>query len=173
MYNLLNEYEVLLKQKVEIERVLSHIANGYTCSKIIGRKHDSFLKSKVDGKLASKYIKAENIKYVKSRLSLLKQYTVELSTIITRLEALEEAAQLIGKGLVRTLMLLRLSVGMDDLERNEKERCISFANAMNAIEGVSVSQKTAEEISQWQNGHRSFISVFSAVLKRYGFSVEV
>ena len=69
-------------------------------------------------------------------------------------------------------MLLKASVGMDEIEPEKKARCISFANAMNAIEGVPISSQTASEITAWQSGTKSFQSVFVATLQRYGFSVE-
>ena len=68
-------------------------------------------------------------------------------------------------------MLYKLSAGMDELDVDEKEKCVSFGVAMNAIEGVSVSRETWKDIDAWKRGDLPFISVFESTLKRYGFPV--
>ena len=60
---------------------------------------------------------------------------------------------------------------MDLLKLEEKEKCISFANNMNAIEGIAVNKETAAEIDSWKYGKKSFLDVLKTVLKRYGFPV--
>ena len=70
-------------------------------------------------------------------------------------------------------MVYKLSAGMDALNIEEKEKCASFGHAMNAIEGVAVSEETGIEIDAWKKGDVSFISVFENTLRRYGFPVEV
>lgn len=173
MYSLKKEYKELLNKKHLIETSLETLAKGYISRKTINGKQYSYLQTKVDGKLASEYLKAEDIDRISEELSLRKQYEAEFQAIITRLEELESAAAIIGKGVDRTLMLLRISSGMDDLQPEEKAQCISFSNAMNAVEGVPVSKQTADDIALWQSGVISYQAVFTATLKRYGFSVEV
>ncbi|BDF32976.1 hypothetical protein CE91St61_10510 [Lachnospiraceae bacterium] len=102
-----------------------------------------------------------------------KQYEVELPKLKARLNELEQAARLLGKHISRRLMLLKLSTGMDSLSAEQKRQSSSFAGAMNAIEGIPVSEHTAQEIAAWQNGNKPFISIFEATLKRYGFFAEV
>lgn len=173
MYNLTTEYKTLLERKNLIETSLETLAKGYISRKTIKGKQYSYLQTKVDGKLTSEYLKAEDIDRISEELALRKKYEAELPMIIARLEELENAASIIGNGVDRTLMLLRISSGMDTLQPAEKERCISFANAMNAVEGVPVSKQTADDIARWQNGVISYQAVFAATLKRYGFAVEV
>ena len=60
-----------------------------------------------------------------------------------------------------------------DRVSEQKERCISFADAMNAVEGVPASEQTAKGLADWQNGKTSYLSVFEATLRRYGFGAEV
>ncbi len=71
----------------------------------------------------------------------------------------------------RWMMLLKLSEGMDDLPVEQKRRSVSFANAINAIEGVSVSEQAAKGLADWQAGKISYLSLFEATLRRYGFWV--
>lgn len=173
MYNLIKEYKELLDKKLSIEASLEALAKGYISRKTIKGKQYSYLQTKVGKKLTSEYLKAEDVERINKELSLRKQYEAEIPKIIARIEELEKAADIIGKGVDRTLMLIKISSGMDALQPAEKAQCISFANAMNAVEGVPVSRQTAEDIAMWQSGAVSYQAVFSATLKRYGFSVEV
>lgn len=173
MYNLTTEYRELLERKHFINISLETLAKGYISRKNIKGKQYFYLQAKVDGKVTSEYLKTEDVDRITEELVLRKQYEAELPTIALRLEELEKAAHIIGKGVDRTLMLIRISSGMDTLEPAEKAKCISFANAMNAVEGIPVSKQTAVDIAKWQNGVISYQAVFSATLKRYGFTVEV
>jgi len=69
-------------------------------------------------------------------------------------------------------MLYKLSAGMDDMDSAEKEKCASFGEAMNAIEGVPASSETGKDVAAWKKGDLPFIALFETVLKRYGFPVE-
>ncbi len=173
MYSLVNEYSQLLERRHEIGAALGTLPKGYISEKMINGKQYSYLQMKIDGKLTSSYLKADEADKVRSQLAQRKQYEAELPEIQKRMKELEQAAKLIGVGMDRALMLLKISTGMDLLEQEQKAKSIAFANSMNAVEGVPVSEQTAAEISLWQNGQKSFQTVFSATLKRYGFAVEV
>ncbi len=173
MYSLENEYSQLLERRQEIEVGLGTLAKGYISEKTINGKRYSYLQNKIDGKLTSSYLKADEVDQVHSQLAQRKRYEAELPEIDLRIGELEQAAKLIGKGVDRILLLLKISAGMDNLAQEQKTQSISFANSMNAVEGVPVSEQTAAEIALWQNGQKSFQAVFSATLKRYGFAVEV
>ena len=118
-------------------------------------------------------MKKDEVDRVYEQIRLRKQYEAELPKLNTRLSELEQATRLIGHGLDRRLLLLKLGAGMDKLSAEQKERCISFADAMNAIEGVPASEQTAKGLTDWQNGKMSYLSVFEATLRRYGFGAEV
>lgn len=62
-----------------------------------------------------------------------------------------------------------LCAGMDDLSIEEKEKCISFGSAMNALEGTEVTEETKSEIHAWIRGEKTFLEVFETTLLRYGF----
>lgn len=172
-YSITKEYGELLERKLSIETSLEKLARGYISRKTINGKQYSYLQARTDGRLASRYLKSEETDRIEEELSLRKRYEAELPAIVSRLAELEKAAGIIGNGVDRALMLLRISSGMDALRPEEKARCVSFADAMNAIEGVAASRRTAEDAAKWRDGELSFLEVFSATLERYGFAVEV
>lgn len=65
----------------------------------------------------------------------------------------------------------KLCEGMDALTLEEKERCLSFAEAINAIEGLSIRTELEQELEKWKNGEITFHQVFEDTLKRYGFQI--
>ena len=62
---------------------------------------------------------------------------------------------------------------MEALSTDAKMRASSFAEAMNAIEGIPATAEMKSNISAWQSGEISFLSLYEATLKKYGFPVEV
>ncbi len=173
MYSLVNEYSSLLERRRKIDLSLGTLAKGYISEKTINGNRYSYLQIKTDGKIVSTYLKAEEVDKVQSQLAQRKRYEAELPGIYARMRELEQAAKLIGMGVDRSLMLLKISTGMDLLEQEQREQSSSFANSMNAVEGIPVSEETAAELALWRKGKKSFQSVFSETLKRYGFAVEV
>ena len=101
------------------------------------------------------------------------EYKAQLPKIEARLKELEQAAKLIDKSILRHLSLLKLSCGMDFLSDMQKERCIILADALNAIEGIEVSETTKHNIEKWKVKEETFISIFQATLNMYGFKEEV
>ena len=75
--------------------------------------------------------------------------------------------------MLRKLKMLKLTSGMDSISAYEKEKRISFSDAMTSIEGVSVSDRVKKDLANWKNGNITFLSVFEQTLKRYGFVTEV
>lgn len=170
---IVTEYTNLLKRKVQIETALSALPHGYISHKTINGKQYSYLQSRAFGKMGSTYLKSDEAEKIAEQLAYRKQLESDLPELDVRLSELERAARLIGKNMDRKLMLLKISMGMDEIDKEQKERSASFANAMNAIEGVAVSEQTKQAIADWQNGSSSYLSVFETVLRRYGFPVEV
>ena len=66
-------------------------------------------------------------------------------------------------------MIYKMSYKMDNLSKDKKLDSYSFACAMNAIEGVTITNETRENIEKWINGTKSFFNVFEDTLKYYGF----
>ncbi|MCB5712833.1 hypothetical protein [Lactonifactor longoviformis] len=167
------EYKNLLERKVKLETELQTLVQGYISKKTIKGKTYCYLQNRVGGKLISQYLKREEVNEITEQIARRKQYEAELPKLKARLKELEQAARLLGKNINRQLMLLKLSTGMDSLSAEQKRRSSSFAGAMNAVEGIPISEQTAQEIAAWQNGNKPFLSIFEATLKRYGFFAEV
>ena len=167
------EYKNLLERKVKLETELQTLVQGYISKKTIKGKTYCYLQNRVGGKLISQYLKSEEVDEITEQIARRKQYEAELPKLKARLSELEQAARLLGKNISRQLMLLKLSTGMDSLSAEQKRRSSSFAGVMNAVEGIPVSEQTAQDIAAWQNGNKPFLSIFEATLKRYGFFAEV
>lgn len=165
------EYKHLIQRKSSMERKLASLPQGYISHKTINGKEYSYLQNRVNGKVVSEYLKLDEIDDTVELLSLRKQYETELPLIDVRITQLEKAAALIGNNLDRTLMMIKSSAGMDELDEIQKRNSISFANAMNAVEGVPVSEQTAGKIAEWLKGKISFETLYEATLIRYGFTV--
>lgn len=170
---IIKKYKELLRKKNEIEQTLPSLPEGYISTKTIKEKHYYYLQNRVDGKITSKYLKENEVDTIKEQVERCKKYKVELPKIEERLKELEQAAKLIDKSIARNLTLLKLSCGMDSLSSVQKERSASFANALNAIEGVNASKTTQQNIDKWISGDESFISIFQSTLSMYGFMVGV
>ncbi|MGL5259891.1 MAG: hypothetical protein ACRC7V_07255 [Lachnospiraceae bacterium] len=170
---IINEYQELLLKKKEIEQILPSLPEGYISTKIIKEKKYYYLQNRVDRKITSKYLRENEVDIIKKQVECCKKYKAELPKIETRLKELEQAAKLIDKSIARHLILLKLSCGMDSLSSVQKERSASFANALNAIEGVYASETTERNIAKWKIGDESFISIFQSTLNMYGFTAEV
>lgn len=62
---------------------------------------------------------------------------------------------------------------MDELTLEEKERCLSFAKAINAIEGLLISTELEQQLDKWKNGEITFNQVVEDTLRRYEFQHEI
>ena len=56
---------------------------------------------------------------------------------------------------------------MDALTLEEKERCLLFAEAINAIEGLTISTELEQQLEKWKNGEIDFYEAFEDALKKY------
>ena len=65
----------------------------------------------------------------------------------------------------------KLCESMDALTLEEKERCLLFAEAINAIEGLAISTELEQQLEKWKNGEIAFYQVFEDALKKYGFPI--
>lgn len=170
---IVNEYTKLLEKKARLQKDLSVLPQGYISKKNINGRTYYYLQNRVSGKMTGIYLKKDEVTGYPNSSSLRKQYEAELPKVNSRLSELEQAARLIGHGLDRRLLLQKLGAGMDMLSADQKGRCISFADAMNAIEGVPASAQTSKGLADWQAGKTSYLSVFEATLRRYGFGTGV
>lgn len=172
-HTILSEYKNLLESKLKLETELQELVHGYISKKTIKGKTYCYLQNRVNGKLTSQYLKSEEVDAVIEQIARRKVCEAELPKLKARLSDLEQAAELLGKNISRQFMLLKLSTGMDSLTAEQKKLSVSFAGAMNAVEGIPVSEQAGQDIVDWQNGNKPFLSIFEATLKRYGFSAKV
>lgn len=173
MTDIIFEYKELLAEKLEIEQNLAVLPRGYISKKTIGGKQYLYLQTRNGDTVESKYIKAEEVEEITNQLSLRKEYEAELPEVLLRLSKIETAAELLDKALLRKLKILKLASGMDSISAEEKEKRISFSEAMTSIEGVPVSDRVKNDLANWKNGNITFLSVFEQTLRRYGFVTEV
>lgn len=173
MTDIIFEYKELLATKLEIEQKLNVLPKGYISKKTIGGKQYLYLQARNRDTVESKYIKAEEADEIAKQISLRKEYEAELPDVILRLADIETAAELLDKALLRKLKMLKLTSGMDSISIDEKEKRISFSDAMTSIEGVPVSDRVKNDLANWKNGNITFLSVFEQTLRRYGFVTEV
>lgn len=165
---LTSQYRDLLQNKANIEHNLRVLPQGYISHKTIKGKSYAYLQNKVAGKMVSTYLKLEDEAVVSEQLIMRKQYEDELIQVNRKIFDIESVAAL-DKEIGRTLMLIKISTGMDEIDSHQKAKSISFAYAMNAIEGVPITAQAAQDILDWKNGSKSFLSIFEGTLKRYGF----
>lgn len=151
-----NEYNNLLERLHNTLSQMNTLPQGYISKKTIKGKQYSYLQNRVNGRLMSKYIKEDDVGKISLELELSKKYRTEIPKIEKRLLELEQAAKLVDKKFSRELMRLKLSFKMDMLTIEQKDKSISFANAMNSIEGVLVSNTTETKIAEWKNNQKSF-----------------
>lgn len=173
MKDVIFEYKELLALKLEIEQNLNALPKGYISKKTIGGKQYLYLQTRNGDTVESKYIKTEEVDEITNQLSLKKEYEADLPKVVLKLTDIETAAELLDKALLRKLKMLKLTSGMDDISASEKEKRISFSDAMTSIEGVPVSDMVKKDLANWKNGNITFLSVFEQTLRRYGFVTEV
>ena len=172
-YSIQAEYGSLLAREQFIRVQLNELPIGYISKKTIKGNLQYYLQRRIGGKMTSVYIRADEVQNVREALERRAQYESEKEQIAARLEQLEQAAKLIGKNLYCKFMMMKLSVGMDDLDVEQRKLCSSFGAAMNAVEGVMISEETAAEIDRWHRKEESFQTVYENTLLRYGFPLEV
>lgn len=166
------EYRLLIDRKREMEVELASLPIGYISKKNIKSNVQYYLQRRKGTHVVGSYIRSDEVEKVAAKIEKRKSVIEEIALINERLGQLEQAAKLIDKDMLCHMLVYKLSSGMDELSPEEKEKCSSFGYAMNAIEGVFVSEETEGAINAWKNGSMPFLTVFENALRRYGFPVE-
>lgn len=78
--------------------------------------------------------------------------------------------EIMDKAMKRKQDLFELCNGMDELNINIKEKCLSFSEAMLSIEGMKVSNEVTLALEEWKEGKVTYLSIFESTLQRYGFN---
>ena len=74
------------------------------------------------------------------------------------------------KAMKRKQDLFKLCNGMDELNINKKQKCLSLSEAMLSIEGMKVSNEVTLALEEWKEGKATYLSIFESTLQRYGFN---
>ena len=167
------EYKKVLSQRADITGSLDSLPDGYISEKIIYGTKQYYLQKRIGKKIVGKHIPFDELLSVRYGLSRRESLEKELIVIEERLVSIEAASKLVSHNLYKRILLLKACMPMEDLSTDAKMHASSFAEAMNAIEGIPATAEMKSNISAWHSGEISFLSLYEATLKKYGFPVEV
>jgi hypothetical protein len=167
------EYKKVLSRIADIKTELAFLPDGYISEKTINGTKQYYLQKRVGKKIAGKHISSGELTSVRYGLSKREALEKELVTVEERLVNIESASKLMSHNLYKRLLLLKACMPMENLSNDAKMRASSFAEAMNAIEGIPATSEMKSDINAWHSGEISFLSLYEATLKKYGFPVEV
>lgn len=170
--SLINEYRSLLYKEKGLEDRIHELPRGYISTKKINGKNYSYCQYRVNEKVVSQYVPSNHIDDMKKQIKMRKEYQAELQQLHKKRKQIESVAFKLNKGLISCFNLLEASIGMDELNIDERYKSLSFADAINAIEGVPINQQTAKELSQWAEKKQSYYDVCINVLKNCGVVLE-
>ncbi|MBQ7344370.1 MAG: hypothetical protein IJW53_06400 [Clostridia bacterium] len=167
------EYKKVLSGIADIKNELALLPDGYISEKTINGTKQYYLQRRIGKKVIGKHISSSELTNVRIGLSKRESLEKELTVIEERLTNIEAASKLVSHNLYKRILLLKACMPMEDLSTDEKVRASSFAEAMNAIEGIPATSEMKSNISAWHSGEISFLSLYEATLKKYGFPVDV
>lgn len=167
------EYKKALLRMADIKNELALLPVGYISEKTINGTKQYYLQKRVGKKVVGKHISSGELSSVRLRLSKRESLEKELIVIEERLVSIEAAAKLVSHNLYKRILLLKDCMPMESLSTDARVRASSFAEAMNAIEGIPASAEIKSDIKAWHSGEVSFLSLYEATLKKYGFPVDV
>ena len=167
------EYKKVISQRADITGLLDSLPDGYISEKIINGTKQYYLQKRIGKKIVGKHIPFDKLSSVRYGLSRRESLEKELIVIEERLVSIEAASKLVSHNLYKRILLLKACMPMEALSTDAKVRASSFAEAMNAIEGIPATAEMKSNISAWHSGEISFLSLYEATLKKYGFPVEV
>ena len=169
---IISEYKKIITENEKIKENLKDLPKGYLSYKNIHNKTYCYMQHQQNGKIKSEYIKQEKVEDIKDKLQKRKKHEETLSKNKKRMKEIEKASKIIGGETNRVIMLLKLSEGMDALNREEREEAFKFADAITRMEGVPASEKTDSTIRKWVTGDESYFSLFLKTLKKYNLISE-
>lgn len=165
------EYQKLIYKATDIRKSLEFLPNGYISEKMIYGTKQYYLQKRNGKKIIGKHISFDELSTVRIGLSKRNVLEKELAEIEERLIRIEAASKLVSHDLYKRILLLKACIPMEELSLDTKIRASSFAEAMNAIEGIPVTSEMKSNITAWYSGEISFLSLYEATLKKYGFPV--
>lgn len=167
------EYKKTLAKREYIKNELALLPEGYISKKVIYGTNQYYLQKRVGKRVVGKHIAACELQKIRDGLASRADFEKELIAINDKLLGIEAASKLVSRDIYKRILLLKACMPMETLSAEKRERASSFAEAMNAIEGVSATVEMKSNINAWCSGEVSFLDVYEATLKKYGFPVEV
>ena len=167
------EYKKVLSKRADITSSLDSLPDGYISEKTINGTKQYYLQKRVGKRIIGKHISSSELSSVRLGLSKRESLEKELVVIEERLVSIETASKLVSHNLYKRILLLKACMPMEKLSTDAKVHASSFAEAMNAIEGIPPTAEMKANINAWHSGDISFLSLYEAALKKYGFPVEV
>lgn len=173
MQDIIQEYRALTTKKAAISAQLRTLPKGYISKKNINGKEYYYQQYRIGSRIFSHFIKMEDVDTLSEKIALRKQLEKEKKTVSVRIRELEKASSIIDYSMYQRILRIKLVEAMDTLPMDQKERSLSFSEAMTAVEGVPVSEKVRQQQIAWKNGEITFDSLLVETLTHYGFPVEV
>lgn len=164
---LYNEYTTLLHSQAEIQRQIHAIPKGYITIKKISGKEYHYLQYTSFGKKKSKYLRGPEVENVCEKLALGETLRKKMDENNANLDRLEKAVKILDEQLSRTFFYLRQCADMDALPISKRDKALSFARAMTALEGLPAQETTEENLQLWAKGAKSFADIYLPALQAY------
>jgi len=169
--DIIKEYKRLISRQSEIYSLLQTLPKGYISKKSINGKNYYYRQYRTGSSVSSHFIKSEQVSDLSKQMAMRKQLEEEKKTISCRISELEKAGSMISRSLYQKMRRVKLSEAMDTLSLQQRERSLSFSDALTAIEGVPVSEEAKQHQIDWKNGKITFDTLLTDTLIRYGFPV--
>lgn len=167
-YELYDEYITLLYRQADARQKLQLLPKGYITIKKISGKEYHYLQYTSFGKKRTEYLRGTEIDSIRKKLALRASLCKEIEKIHTTLDKLERAAKILDEQLNRSFFHLRQCADMDALPISKRDKALSFARAMTALEGLPARETTEENLKLWAKGEKSFADFYLPALQNYG-----
>lgn len=164
---LYTEYTQLLAQETALQQEINRIPKGYLVTKKIDSKDYLYLQYNAQGKKKSEYVRKEDWTRVKAAIARRDPAKEEMEALRREQIRLERAARILDANLYRTFVFLKQCAEMDALPIEKRCDALSFARAMTALEGLSASDKTEQNLLLWAKGEKRFTDFYMKALQTY------
>ena len=164
---LYDEYRELLAHETKLRQEMHRIPKGYLVTKKIAGKEYLYLQYTAQGKKKSEYIHEDDWTWIKAAIARREPAREEMETLRREQTRLENAAKILDSNLYRTFVFLKQCAEMDSLPMEKRQDALSFARAMTALEGLSASEETEQNLLLWAKGEKKFADFYMKSLQSY------
>ena len=166
-HELLVEYKELLAEDVRLRQEMHLIPKGYLVTKKIAGKEYLYLQYSVQGKKKSEYVREEDALQIRSAIARREPAKAEMDMLRREQNRLESAAKILDTNLYRAFIFLKQCAEMDAMPLEKRSGALSFARAMTALEGLSTTDETEQNLLLWANGQKLFSDFYMKSLQSY------